>query len=102
MLNKKTKLKWFSIGFLSGLISSVIYFLSGGDVWLSIPDWAWVLFWPGFIIGEYSFNLLSTFGFEDFSLIIGVLSNGIYYGVLALIINSIVSARRKKHDTPSS
>ncbi len=99
MLNKKIKLKYIFVGFLSGLISSIVYVFSGGDVWLAIPSWAWVLFWPGFMAGEYSHYFLSDYGLEDISLIIGFLSVAIYYGVFALIIYYIVSAWRKKHNT---
>ncbi|MCK5708078.1 MAG: hypothetical protein KAI43_10535 [Candidatus Aureabacteria bacterium] len=96
ILKKITKLKIFFYGFVFGLISSIVYVFSGGDVWLSIPNWAWVLFWPGFIAGEYSFDFFYNHGLDLIVLIISFLSISIYYGILALLINYIVSTLRKK------
>ncbi len=96
MSRKRTTLKTFFYGCLFGFAASAVYVIAGGDLWLAIPAWAWALFWPGFIIGEAAYLFLADYGLQDMSLIIGFVSVAAYYGLLALLMHVVSSARGKE------
>lgn len=79
-------IKVFCAGAIIGLIASWAYLLCGGDYWLFIPRWAEIVFYPGFIVGNYCYDL---FGIESLAVVVGTLAVGLSYGILSVVILSI-------------
>ena len=83
---QQSKLQAFFVGTMIGLIASWLYLLAGGQTWLFVPLWAEIVFYPGFFVGGYSYNLS---GNEPIAVLLGTLSVGLFYGIVFVIILSL-------------
>jgi len=85
----QSKLQVFFIGTMIGLILSWLYLLTGGEIWWSVPLWAEIVFYPGFPVGWYCYDLFG--GNLSFALLFGSLSVGLFYGIAFVVVLSIWS-----------
>ena len=95
-LNKvlqQSKIQVFFVGVMIGLIASWLYLLAGGQTWLFVPLWAEIVFYPGFFVGGYSYNL---FGNEPLAVLLGTIAVGLFYGTVFVIILSLGRFLRHK------
>ena len=71
------------VGFAAGCLAAATYVLAGGDVWLRIPGWASVLFYPGFVAGGLVYGLVT----EEYFVVLagGCVAVGIEYAAIAAI-----------------
>ena len=86
-LPQKSKIEIFCVGCMIGLIASWVYIIAGGDTWLFIPQWAEVIFFPGFFVG---YSCYQIFGSNIYlGLIFGSLTVGLFYGTLFVVLMTI-------------
>ena len=85
----QSKLQAFFIGTMIGLILSWLYLLTGGDTFLSVPLWAEIVFYPGFPVGWYCYDLFG--GNISLAFLFGSLSVGLFYGIAFVVVLSIWS-----------
>jgi hypothetical protein len=52
----------FTSGVFVGWVLSTIYLLSGGEVFPYVPTWVELVFYPGFVIGLLSYDLVGFNG----------------------------------------
>jgi hypothetical protein len=71
-------------GFCLGGLGSSTYLLCGGSYFFNVPDWAVIVFCPGFLAGYQAYGLGIP---EDYAKIIGVLAVGLTYSALAVVIS---------------
>lgn len=79
-------IKVFCAGVIVGLIMAWTYLLNDGYYWLFIPLWAEIIFYPGFIVGNYCYDL---FGIQPLAIVVGTLAVGLSYGILFVVLLSI-------------
>ncbi|HEX7619409.1 MAG TPA: KxYKxGKxW signal peptide domain-containing protein [Verrucomicrobiae bacterium] len=83
-----------AIGMGVGVAAAAGYLLSGGEHLLFIPQWAKIIFYPGFVAGEKAANL--GWG-VDGGKVVGVMTVGLCYaGVAVLIRLALLFAKRKE------
>jgi hypothetical protein len=73
---------WALAGFGLGVVSASAYLLLGGEYFLFIPRWAYIVFYPGFFVG----NAVYDWGLrQEASKVVGVLTVGLAYATLAVL-----------------
>lgn len=85
----------FLLGSLVGLVAPILYLVGGGDVFLNVPTWATILYFPGFLIGNLFYN---SIGFSG-AVTTGIFTLVLCYGLLALGIGLLIVGSRKRHET---
>jgi len=69
-------------GFGAGVASATAYLLLGGEYFWSIPRWADIVFYPGFLAGSQAYRWGLS---EPTSKVVGVLAVGLTYAALAVM-----------------
>ncbi|RKY10526.1 MAG: hypothetical protein DRP56_00730 [Planctomycetota bacterium] len=87
-------IKVFCAGFIIGLIASWAYILADGDYWVFIPLWAEIIFYPGFLAGNFCYNLFSNM---NLALWAGTLTVGLFYGIVLVVMHSLWIFFRRKN-----
>ena len=73
---------WTLAGFGVGVVSATAYLLLGGEYFLFIPRWAFIVFYPGFFVGDASYK----WGLgQEAAKVVGVLAVGLAYAALATL-----------------
>ena len=75
---KRSMLFVMFAGFVAGTGGAAAYLLVGGDYFLFIPRWAEMLFYPGFVAGNWVFDQTHE---ETFAKVVGVWAVGFAYGL---------------------
>jgi len=84
---------WALTGFGLGVVSAATYLLLGGEYFFSIPRWAAVAFFPGFLAGFK----VNEWGLDkDASKVVGVLAVGLAYAALAALARPAWSALKRR------
>jgi hypothetical protein len=84
-------------GFAAGVIGSAAYLLLGGEYLWRVPLWATVVFYPGFVVGNWAYDHCHVSVLV--AQVIGVLAVGLAYALMAALARWIwlaVSRRRNK------
>jgi len=71
-------------GFILGALSGTTYLLCDGDYFFSVPRWAAVVFYPGFVAGfqAYGWGLG-----EPAAKIVGIAAVGLMYALIAAVLD---------------
>ncbi len=87
------------VGFVIGALLSTAYVLAGGDVWLSVPWWAAVAFYPGFFVGGCVYGWVT----ESFLLVIpaGCVAVGLEYAAIAIIGAAVLRRLTRPRPVPA-
>jgi hypothetical protein len=78
----RQNLCWALAGFGFGVVSGTAYLMLGGEYFLFIPRWAFIVFYPGFFVGDAAYNWGLS---QETSKIVGVLTVGLAYATLAIL-----------------
>ena len=80
---RRRLLRWALAGFVAGVASSSAYLLLGGDYFLFVPRWAYIVFYPGFVAGIAAFDLGLR---QEAPKVVGVMVVGFSYGTLFALV----------------
>ena len=82
-----------AVGFALGITLPSAYLLLGGEYFLFIPRWAYIVFHPGFLMG----NAVYDWGLrQEASKVVGVLTVGLAYATLAVLARFAWFARKHR------
>lgn len=74
-------------GFAAGFIAAAIYVFLGGNTFLFVPRWAFIIFYPGFWTGGITYAFVDDAFPDGFAywlgVAIGCVTVGMFYSVLA-------------------
>lgn len=73
---------WALAGFGLGVVSASVYLLLGGEYFLFIPRWAYIVFYPGFFVGNAAYDWGLS---QNTSKAVGVVAVGLAYATLAAL-----------------
>ena len=73
---------WTLTCFGLGVVAATAYLLLGGAYFLSIPGWAFIVFYPGFFVGHAAYDWGLS---QEVSEVVGVLAVGVAYAALAML-----------------
>jgi hypothetical protein len=74
--------RWALTGFGFGVVAASAYLLLGGEYFLSIPRWADIVFYPGFLSGNAAYKWRLSL---EACKVVGVLAVGFAYAALAVL-----------------
>ena len=91
--------RWASAGFGVGVLSGTAYLLLDGEYFWSIPRWAYIVFYPGFFVGNAAYKWGLS---QEASQVVGVLAVGLAYAGLAALtrLGWVALKHRRKSATP--
>jgi hypothetical protein len=78
----RQNLCWALTGFGVGVVSASAYLLLDGEYFLFIPRSAYIVFYPGFFLGNAAYKWGLS---QDASKVVGVLTVGVAYAALAIL-----------------
>jgi len=81
------------IGLAIGVAAAGGYLLLGGEYLLFVPQWAKIIFYPGFVAGEKAANM--GWG-VDGGKVVGVATVGLSYAAIAVLIHLIWNFVKRK------
>ena len=84
---------WTLAGFGLGGGAAWAYLLLGGEYAWNIPRWALIVFYPGFLAG---FKVNEWGGSKNFSIIVGIVTVGLAYALIALLVRVVWLAWMQK------
>jgi hypothetical protein len=87
----------FLFGAIIGFLASSLYIICGGDVFLFVPTWASVVFFPGLLVGNWAYRAFDFLGFTG-AIIAGMLAVMLSYGLLAFCVRQLLNIRIRRSD----
>ena len=90
---RRESMRWAIGGFAVGTLAPTLYLLLGGEYFLFIPRWAYIVFFPGFFAGNAVYKWRLS---EEACKVAGVLAVGLAYALLALLVRFAWSTVRKR------
>jgi hypothetical protein len=85
----------FAAGSVTGWVATFTYLICGGDYFLSVPAAAFILLYPGFVVGDLVYKLAG----ESVAVYSGIFAVGVFYGLVALLIRAIVKYAKRPPKT---
>jgi hypothetical protein len=87
---------WALAGFAIGVGSATAYLLLGGEYFLSVPRWAFIVSYPGFVVGYHAYD----WGLgQEASKVLGVLAVGLAYAALAVLARLVWFALKHRRQS---
>lgn len=95
--SRRPKQLWLAafIGMDIGVLGGAAYLLYGGEVIWNIPSWAMIAFYPGLWVGSSVWDHWRVY--EGTAAFIGLITVGLAYGVIAVLIRLAWNYAKRKN-----
>ena len=83
----------FCAGFCIGIFVPLIYLLMGGDIFIFVPLWAKIIFYPGLLTGNLVYPLIGFSG----AIFSGITALALFYGLIGMGIRGLIMTGSKRN-----
>jgi hypothetical protein len=93
MKRNLTTIRVAALGFAIGSLAGSAYLLLGGEYLFTVPRWAEITFYPGFLAGFKAYDLVHS---QSLAQVIGVTAVGASYGLIGIVCQKLWFRLRRK------